>query len=237
MEIEISFTRELTLAAVDGIAQYYEIVESQLQSAKAEERQRIHGIIKGMGLNRDDEVTEWDIAMQEHEMTFEMLLPNFFRYSCIVLLFLVVENKLGEICKAAKQAKEDMPPPPHPERDVIKEYKKYLNQVGTSGLRWDAIHDLNKVRNCIVHASGRVKGSQYETYLRQLAKSEIGISISGDSYNFQDGLQPLYLEDDMLMLKPEYCRQVIRNVRDFFEKLCDVVPLPRLTIKSESNLS
>lgn len=237
MKHEICFPRDLTLSAIDGVSQYYETVESHLQSAKVEDRQRIRHMIKSMKLEREDEIAEWNIAMQEHEGTFEMLLPNFFRYSCIVLLFLVVENQLGEICEAIKEAQADLPEPPHPEKDIVKEHKKYLTQTGISGLRWDMIHDLNKVRNCIVHHSGKVKGFRHETYLRQLARREVGISISGDSDSFQDDLQPLYLENDMLMLEPEYCRQTIRGIRDFFEELCNSAPLPRLIIEWESDAS
>jgi hypothetical protein len=47
-KIEISFTRDLTLGAIDGIARYYELVEMQLQDAKRAERQQIYETIKGL---------------------------------------------------------------------------------------------------------------------------------------------------------------------------------------------
>lgn len=235
MKIRISLTRELTLATIDGIAQYHETVESQLQSAKREERKRIHEMMQAMELDREHQMAEWDVAMQEHAMTFDMLLPNFFRYSLIVLLFLVVESKLGELCRAVKNVRGNIPSPPCPEKNIVNEYKEYLTKrAGISGLRWDKIHDLNKIRNCIVHASGKVKGFRHETYLRQLARREIGLSISGDDYDPKDDLQPLYLDEDMLVLRPEYCKGAISNIRDFFEELCDAVPLPRLTINQDS---
>jgi hypothetical protein len=235
MIFKISFTRELTLATIDGIAQYYETVESQLQSAKKEERKRIQGMIQAMELDREDQMAEWDMAMQQHAMTFDMLLPNLFRYSLIVLLFLVVENKLGELCRAVKNVRGNIPSPPCPRNNVVNEYKKYLTKnAGISGLQWDKIHDLNKIRNCVVHASGKVKGFRYEPYLRQPARREMGLSISGDDYDPEDDLQPLYLDEDMLVLRPEYCKGAIKNIRDFFEELCDAVPLPRLTINQDS---
>ncbi len=230
--IEVSFTRELTLAAIDGIERYYETIESQLNSAKVEERQRVDETIKGMGLRGDEELAEWNIAMQEHEMNFDMLLPNFFRYSCIVLLFLVVENKLGEVCEAAYDENKLLPPPPSPKQSIINGYQKYLSEkVGITGLHWEDLHELNKLRNCIIHASGKVKGCKDETFLQQLAKRGLGVSISGENDDHNDNIRPLYLEEDMLVLNPVYITRVIKNVRAFFEELCNSLPLPRLVIK------
>jgi len=232
MKIIVSFARDLTLAAIDGIEEYYEIIESKLQTAKEEERTRIREKIKDMQLDWEDELAEWDIARQEHEMTFDMLLPNYFRYSCIVLLYLVVENKLGEICEVAQNIKSNLPASPKPKQGIIKEYRKYLTEVvGIAGQQWNAIYDLNKIRNCIVHASGKVKDSRDEEYIRRMAEDEIGVAISGTPGELREDLRPLYLEDDMLMLKPEYCRKTIKMVRDFFEELCDALSLPKFTIE------
>lgn len=232
MKIIVSFARDLTLAAIDGIEQYYEIIESKLQTAKEEERTRIREKIKDMQLDWEDELIEWDIARQEHEMTFDMLLPNYFRYSCIVLLHLVVENKLGEICEVAQNIKSNLPASPKPKQGIIKEYRKYLTEVvGIASQQWNAIYDLNKIRNCIVHASGKVKDSRDEEYIRRMAEDKIGVAISGTPGELREDLRPLYLEDDMLMLKPEYCKKTIKMVRDFFEELCDALSLPKFTIE------
>ena len=232
MRIIGSFTRELTLAAIDGLAKYYEIVESKIQTAKEEERVHIREKIKSMRLDLEGELVEWDIARQEHEMTFDMLLPNYFRYSCMVLLYLVVENKLKEFCEVAQSVKNNLPPPPQPKHGIVNEYKKYLsNTVGLFSKRWDAVRDLNKIRNCIVHASGKVKDSSDKEYLRRLANSEKGIIINGTREQLREDLRPLYLEDDMLMLKPEYCREIIQKMRDLFEELCDALSLSKLAIE------
>jgi hypothetical protein len=231
MRIQISFARELALAAIHGLARYYELIESQLQSAKSAEKARIHTTGKSMSLAGEEEFAAWNIAIQEHEMTFDMLMPNFFRYSFIALLVLVVENELGKLCHAIKDVKRLASVPPSPTRDVIKEYKKYIGeQGGISTLKWDTIHELNKVRNCIVHASGKVKGSRDERFLRQLASSQAGLSVSDRVQDSQPELHPLYLEEDMLVIEPEYCRYAINSIKTFFEELCDAIPLPKIVI-------
>lgn len=230
-KIIISFAREDTLNAIGGLQRYYETFESQLQSTKASEYEQADREVKNMELEGEEELIEWDLARQGLETNFNMLLPNFFRYSYIVLLYLVVENKLVELCKAVYSPKKNIPSPPSPRRSVIRTYEKYLSQdMGIAGLQWEHLYELNKVRNCIVHTSGKVEASGDRDYLRQLAKKGIGISISNQDEDYHDGLQPLYLDDDMLMLKSEYCLRMVKNVRIFFEELCDALHLPHLEI-------
>lgn len=234
MKLIISFPRELTLAAFSGITQYYETVESQLESAANAEKQSIQQRIENMHLDTEAAWKEWDLAMQEYDMTFNMLLPNFFRYSFIVLLCLVIENKLAELSRVIEHNTPDSDSPPYPRQDAIGEYKKYYKKAGISDLDWKKLHELNKVRNCVVHASGKVQGFGHETFLRQLAEKGAGLHISGPNYALRRELHPLYLEDDMLVLEPEYCREAAKQVRRFFEALCNSMDLPPLTVENES---
>jgi hypothetical protein len=233
MEITIdSFFPDLTLTTIDGLTKYYDTIESQLQSAKQEEHQRVLAEIRNLELDWEDEFAEWDIAMQEHTATHNMLFSNFFRYSFIVLLFLVLENQLRELCSIVGKLKENAPP--RAEREIIKTYKNYLKRSGIDipDQLWESIHNVNKVRNCIVHTSGSVKGFKYEQHLRRIAQQGVGLDISG--YNYQGGSTPLYLEDDMLILEPEYCKRTIADIRKLFEELCDAIPLHGIVIKQNS---
>jgi hypothetical protein len=189
-----------------------------------------------------------------------MLYPNYLRYSYLVLLYLVVENKLWELHEVARSRENGrsltqpgpkcsiirwyqkwlkQPPAktvqPRPTRDIIRWHKGWFKRhlaedTMVHGLRWDDLLDLNKVRNCVVHASGKVSGLQYEKRIRDIAQKGIGVSISGDRPCRDDRLEPLYLEDDTLMIEPAYCRRVTTVVRDFFGGLCDALALPKITM-------
>ncbi len=228
MKCNSAFYRDLTLAAINGLAEYYETMESQLQSLKVEDRNKIHADIKNLKLNREDEMVEEDIAIQQHTTKYDMLFTNFFRYSFVVLLFFVVEKALRDLCFAVEDVKPISMSPPEPSRDIIKSYKQYLNeaQVSVPNQLWESIHKLNKIRNCIVHASGYIERCIDKQHLRKIAKQGIGILISGD--NYQGDLDPLYLEGNMLVLEPAYCRRIVSDVRRLFERLCDAVPLHRI---------
>lgn len=235
MGILISFPRALTLAAISGLASYHETMESQMRSAAEAEKLAAKESIRKMGLSLKEEMLEWDLAMQSHDMTFNMLMPNFLRYSLIVLLFLVVENKLEELANVAEQTHPKSPTAPDPKRCVIKTYKRYFTEeVGISSLDWQTMDELNAIRNCIVHASGKVQGRPDETLLRNFANKHKGLSVSNTRQFSRIDLRPLYLEDDMLVIEPSYCSYIIDRVRRFFEQLCDALQLPDLITETDS---
>lgn len=218
-----SFFPDLTMATLDGLAQYYETTESQLQHVKQKEYSQIISKIRSWKLSSEDEWTEWDIAMQEHTAKHDMLFTNFFRYSFVVLLFLIVENKLRELCEIVGKLK--VKTPPAAKKDIMKQYKRFLEDAGVSIAQqvWESVHDLNKVRNCIVHASGNVARMAGEEYLRILARRDPSLAISG--YDYEGNDSPLYLEENMLILAPDYCSHAVADVRRLFDDLCHAVPL------------
>jgi len=218
-----SFFPDLTMATLDGLAQYHETTESQLQLAKQEKYSQIISEIRSWKLSPEDEWTEWDLAMQEHTARHEMLFTNFLRYSFVVLLFLILEDKLRELCEIVGKLKGKTPPAA--KRDIVKQYKRFLEDAGVNIAQqvWESVHDLNKVRNCIVHASGNVARMPGKGYLRTLARRDPRLDISG--YDYEGNDFPLYLEENMLILAPDYCSHAVADVRRLFEDLCHAVPL------------
>lgn len=226
MQITISFGRELTLAAISGIEEYYEAAESGLRAIESKELAQIRDMAAAQNWEYDD----WAVAKQEHEMTFDMLVPNYFRYSCIVLLYLVLESKLKEMCEIAHEATPGEPLPDFGQ-DFVRRCKRYLKDAaGFSSKHWEHIENLSKIRNCVVHTSGKVEGKHCKQ-IEQLARVGIGIAVSGNERNMPTELLPLYLEDNMLMIEPQYCRWIIKAVHEFFEEVCDALSLPPLSLE------
>jgi hypothetical protein len=73
MKVKISFVRELTLATFSALARYYEVLESQMVSSGNIEKDSICHQIENMNLNQNSAFEEWDLKMQEHDMTFNMI--------------------------------------------------------------------------------------------------------------------------------------------------------------------
>ena len=232
VKTDTAFFRNLSRATFNSLSEYRETMESKLGSMKEEDRKRIEEDLKKLELSDEDEYREWDLAMQNHTATFDMLFANFFRYSFIVLLYLIFEDWLYRLCVAVHDIKGYKESPPTPSRDILNTYKNYLVKAGVKaeGGLWQDISDFNKVRNCIAHNSGCVKRSRYEPRLRTMAQKAIGIGIS--SYENRGEIEPLYLENDMLIIEPQYCESVVQDIKQLFEKLCDAASLYEIDFSS-----
>ena len=221
------FFRDLSLATFDGLNDYYAVMELQLKTLKENDRKKIEDDIKKLDLSDEQKYTEWDLAMQNHTATFNMMYTNFFRYSFVILLFLALEDWLHKLCLAVQDI-NGISNPPVPSKDLLRVYKSYLTeaQVSVNDKLWEVAYDLQKVRDCIVHTSGDVTRSKDERHLRAMAKSKKGVKIS--SYVYSGDEEPLYLDNDMLLIQPDYCTSAIRNIKVLIEGLCDEVPLKRI---------
>lgn len=226
MSIDALFARTLALGAIDGLREYYEAMEKELQSLKVRKSEEIHQQIRNLKLSSDEESSELDIAMQEHRATYDMLFANYLRYSYITLLFLVLEYQLHEICRAIQEVKNIPTPVRKPYKNILKGYRKYLKDKAGIAVKWDRVFDLNKIRNCIVHASGNIYLSKDKTHLISVAKREKGLSINGINYNYNAQTEPLYLEDGMLVLEPEFCTNAMLEVRKLIDEICKAGNLP-----------
>ena len=219
------YFRDLLLATFDGLNEYHGVMELQLRTLKANDRKRIEEDIKKLDLGSEEEFQEWDLAMDNHVATFDMMYTNFFRYSFVILVFLAMEDWLHKLCLAAQDVKAITN---SPQKQSLEEYRKYLNKakISVSNNLWEVAYDLQKVRDCIVHTSGDVTRSRDEEYLRAMAQRNKGIKISnlGDELDTGDE-EPLYLENDMLLIESDYCESTIKNIKTLIERLCDKVPI------------
>ena len=128
VSFDSEFYRDITLGGVNGLAEYFETVESQLQSVREVEHQLRSAEIRDRDLSDLDEWSEWDIAFQELTGKHDVLFANFHRYSYVVLLVLFLENRLRELCYIVQKLKGGEAPP-HPRRDIIKKYQEYLEAL------------------------------------------------------------------------------------------------------------
>jgi hypothetical protein len=53
-----------------------------------------------------------------------------------------------------------------------------------------------------------------------------GIYISGNGDLSVEALQPLYLDDHMLVIEPVYCLSVSEYMEKLFTGICDAAPFP-----------
>ena len=222
---DTSYFRDLSLATFDGLNEYHGVMELQLKTLKVNDRKKIEDDIKKLDLSSEEGFEEWDLAMQNHIATFDMMYTNFFRYSFIILVFLAMEDWLHKLCLATQDVKGITN---SPQKHSLEDYRKYLNEANicVSNKLWEVAYDLQKVRDCIVHTSGDVTCSRDEEYLRAMAQRNKDIKIYNSDNQLDTGdEEPLYLENDMLLIKSDYCESIIKNIKVLIEKLCDKVPI------------
>ena len=125
MKWDTVFFRNLSLATFDGLNEYYRVMELQLKTLKDNDRKKIEEDIKQLGLSYKEGFAEWDLAMQNHTATFNMMYTNFFRYSFVILVFLALEDWLHKLCLAAQDVKGITNSPQKPS---LEEYRKYVSR-------------------------------------------------------------------------------------------------------------
>jgi len=230
VSLDTAFFRNLAIAAIDSLKEYHTVFESQLKSIKDGGKVQIEENLGKLDLAGEEAFAEWSVAMDQHSAKYDMLFTNFFRYSFTVLVFLIFEDWLNRLCRTVKDIKQLDEPVPEPSRDIVNTYKKYLKRSGVhfEDKIWQNVLDFNQVRNCIVHASGSVArvNPRRQHNLRELARGGIGIEIS----NYQSKYKhvPLYLENDMLIIQPNYLDAVMSDIKSLLNTLCDAIPLYEL---------
>jgi hypothetical protein len=234
VSIDTAFFRNLSITAIDSLKEYHTTFESQLKSVKDGAKVQIEEDLRRLDLAREEAFAEWSLAMDQHSEKYDMLFTNFFRYSFTVLAFLVFEDWLNRLCHAVKDIKKIDEAVPEPRGNILNTYRKYLNRSGVhfEDRIWQGVLDFNQVRNCIVHASGSVArvNPRRQHNLRELAKRGIGIEIS--NYRNKREHVPLYLENDMLIIQPNYLEAVISDMKSLLNTLCDAIPLHEFSFRS-----
>jgi len=212
MKILMDFTRIQTTSNLEALSQYQRTMESQFDSAKQQAESELNTWLKDSGEAAFDE--GWPVEIDEYRQTYEFTFPLFLRYSFLVLLFFSLENELNRVCdEIAKRRSLALRVKDIRASGTIATFRTYLQKVaGLSGLgptHWEPIMELADLRNCIVHALGKIPSGNEGERLRQIVKKTRSLSISdGDSG------QP-----DVLLITPEYCAQAVAIVDKFFDTL------------------
>ena len=160
-----------TFYALDSFAQYWSVNEALIKKAADEEEER-----SGPKWEPKDEgelgeyFMERDMARELHDK----ILTPMLRYSCIVMLYTTIERELRRLVENL----EDERGPQKLKLNDIRE-SSFLTQVAkfvevffgprfATCPQFQALCDLQKIRDCIIHCRGEVALSRDKTYLVNL---------------------------------------------------------------------
>ena len=206
--MKIDFFRIDTTNILHGLAEYQKTMEAQLPVIQELEQSSIEAF-----RNHDlPNILPYESMMEEYDWVYRYFFPRSLRYSFIVLLFLVIEHQLNQLCDEIKKRRNLPIRANEMSGDVLKRSKAYLHKVaGVSIKNWESLEDLSKIRNCIVHVLGKVELSKDGKHLKQLAKKNIGISISDEDSH----------EEGFLVISAEYCESAVHLAKQFFDEIFD----------------
>jgi hypothetical protein len=123
------------------------------------------------------------------------------------LLSIVFETRLRAACdEIAKRRNLELK-----EKDLkgaaIERAKVFLEKVAKTPVKdqetWQWLKDFQKVRDCIVHANGRIEMSRDKKRLNELCNKDLGLSIDAGS----------------LTIEQEYCTKTLKMAQGFFDQI------------------
>ncbi len=202
--MDFTTLRIQTMSGLQTLHLFQNVIESQLADLK-DQRQG--------DLGRLEMQSKLPAGFRDSFLkSFDDTLTRNFRYSYIVLLLLVVENRLEAICDHIHQnggapiRARDLRGGDGLERCGMF-LKKLVNLDLDNVPQWSKIHDLAKIRNCIVHAEGRIEESGEQQYLRQLCVREVGLTSEGEPPN------------DILVTGNRFCLNATQYVISSFDQI------------------
>jgi len=138
---------------------------------------------------------------------------NIFRKSFFSNLYGFFESQLEQLCHSLEKlchTVENHIGMPHWSADkqrgsILEAAKPFLKEIGfpTSNGLWQEIIQYRRLRNCIVHAEGKLSGAKEERELRQ----------------YIDRSKTLSLNDDEIILSKSFCEEALLTIRrEFFRE-------------------
>ncbi len=206
----INFFRIETEGLFRGLADYHTKLEAQIPIIGKNEFEKVEEWAKQESV----EYGEYDIAVDELKWNYEYYFPRSLRYSFVVLLYLVVEKQLTQLCKIIQEG-HNLPIKANDLRgDIIERSKTYIHKVAgvpKNDVDWTKVGDLSVVRNCIVHTMGEIVESKDKAYLQKMVSANIGLSTGNDEF----------FDSNRLQISRKYCSKAIREMQVFFDQLFD----------------
>lgn len=145
------------------------------------------------------------------------VFPNLLRCSLFLYVYSVLEDALNKCCWLLNFQGR-------PLEDVkgrgIQRARRYLKDAKVSfpDDRWEQIIRYQKLRNCIAHNQGRLKGCNHEKDVRQFVLSNphhFSLVHTDDEGKDIIGMSELV----EVAFHKGFCEEVIQTIRDFLEQL------------------
>lgn len=162
-------------------------------------------------LDPEADLDDFENADEDPHETYYFEFARSLRYSFVVLLFMVIENTLNQLCELIRNSHHLAIRVTDLRGDAIERYKTYLHRLAAfPSVNWSQLEDLAVVRNCLVHTLGHIEQSRDRDRLQRLVAEDKGIVVINDLWR-----------ETTLIIKAKYCSYAITIAQEFFDALFD----------------
>lgn len=193
--------------AFDNLADYLDIIEGQFESIRELERNKISRN-PPVGLS-EEQLADWQAEIQFFEEQYDRDFPSKIRYSFLILLYIVFETRLKATCDEISKRKGLDLREKERRGKVLERAGTFLQKIAKlpkpEPTLWKWLDDFQKVRNCIVHANGKLELSTDVARLKALCKTAVGLSSCAG----------------LLVIERRYCEKTLEVTKSYFKHLFD----------------
>lgn len=193
--------------AFSNLGDYLELIEGQFDGLREKEQKQIPQNPPA-GLS-DEKFAEWQSDIMFFEQRYYHDFPSIIRYSFVVQLHILLETRLKASCDEISKRRDLELKESDFKGSPIERVSTFLEKViklpVKEHITWKWLKDLQKVRDCIVHANGQIEMSRDKKYLNELCNKRIGLSV----------------EAGTLMIERNYCEKSLEMINSFFQNLFD----------------
>ena len=210
MRLRVALSFDVSLG-LDELERYLEITEKYLQKAKTDFETWFDEKTKGLTPKERGEFGEfYTDTYGEYTETF----PRILRDSFFVSAYSWLEHEMVVICRWLKKDKQLPISWGDLRGSTLDQFKLYCKLAGLDltydDQNWQEINNYRRIRNCVVHNRGLIKGSREEQELYAYASrkniiqdSMIGLSIRSQA---------------QIALTEEFCKEVTKTIWAFLNE-------------------
>jgi len=214
----------------DELEEYLKITEEYLQKAEKDFDIRVEEQVKKLSSADipSEELDEINEFYGEKHWDYAETFPRILRSSFFVSAYSLLEHKMVTICGWLKKDKQIPVSWNDSKGNTLDQFKHYCKRADlglTYDDNWKEINEYRRIRNCIVHNRGLIKGSREEKELRAYAESKdiIDDTLIGVSIRWQA----------QIALTEGFCKEVTKTIWAFLKKVLDAYELQRQEQKAD----
>ena len=207
MKIRINWFRHETFGAFEELRRHFLLLHAQIADASNIEKYILVTKPAPREVDYDDYLSE----LREHERHFGEVMPRILGFSFVVMLYSEVEFRFKGLCRKLQKERRLPLALNRFSGDIKEKTQGFLRAFGLPEIHdseMKRLAELTLVRNCIVHNSGIVSGTEKERELLRIVEDSRGMTITQEYGNVK-----------RLMLSNPYCLKHLDDCEAAFRRL------------------